>query len=843
MKVMDLAVAVFIAAMTGAAIAAVKPGENIVLNGRLEADQVDMPLNWVSDIGKPAPKWLPSGGPGGIPAIRFSADAGAGERCYRQNGLGASSNGTYRISCWARTKGFKAKMAGCVLTNLGWSKSAGPKEFPENSDWTKYEVTFRCFPSAFGNYGLIVFVSGFTGEIDFADIRMEAVDEAAFRETKRSILQQAAEKPRFVPWSPLLYDIDRTDPKIRFRFFGKPLETRDGYEAVLTLDGRTVTLPLGQYLDFTLPGPKPEGMFTLALRDRAGGTNVCEKTFPYGLADHPKVSTAGHRKLNNLVTEVLAADLKGAAAESFDFATVRQGWVFLRVSAAAKDGFLVTVDGQEVMDRDAYMMETVRYIPAGRHKLVVRNASAGRMVVRSIGHVYTYCPGHKSNVDAGDVQWKWEFQKKYAVPAITTYHGGHLEDDEIRWLNRQGRIALNFFHTAQVKTGEELVALMEKAAGMNDWRFGGDVLDEQSFGRPTELAAVTDGIWQYMVKHPENARFPASATIGKPCNEAVDQDYFAACANLCHGHGGIDIEAYYRTKATEEEAKKYLLDYGGDIVSKYREWYPLAIGSTFVGLGTFTQMPTCSLIHHPEVDYKRFLDLQMHAIATEPVFEGIGGVGYWGSYYGDEEFNRWAYMILRHYAIEGRTDLPSDALGFRYNPDHVLNGDFRGTFAPWTVEGDVVLDRKDGMGWNSLRRYGGSGDLGDTFACFRRGESPNRIRQALKGLVPGRRYKLQLALFDAKDMKSDVNEGKRIPLAVRLGRNTEIDEDLSWVWVDDHRPAGNNYNNVKFGKVSVQQIVFRAKAETVGVEISDAEAEPGRELGVNSISVNPYFED
>ena len=62
-----LAAAVFSA---GFAIAAVKPGENLLLNGRLEADQVDFPPFWKSNsLSKEYLKWYPGGGPDGLPYI------------------------------------------------------------------------------------------------------------------------------------------------------------------------------------------------------------------------------------------------------------------------------------------------------------------------------------------------------------------------------------------------------------------------------------------------------------------------------------------------------------------------------------------------------------------------------------------------------------------------------------------------------------------------------------------------------------------------------------------------------------------------------------------------------
>ena len=60
-------------ACAGVCPAAVEPGENIVLNGALEADQAALPPFWNV---KPQERisWKPSGGPDGRPYVSISSD-------------------------------------------------------------------------------------------------------------------------------------------------------------------------------------------------------------------------------------------------------------------------------------------------------------------------------------------------------------------------------------------------------------------------------------------------------------------------------------------------------------------------------------------------------------------------------------------------------------------------------------------------------------------------------------------------------------------------------------------------------------------------------------------------
>ena len=65
------AVAILALMVFAAAFAAVSPGENILSNGKLEADQTDYPICWSVFIrDRKLVKWMPSGGPDSLPHFR-----------------------------------------------------------------------------------------------------------------------------------------------------------------------------------------------------------------------------------------------------------------------------------------------------------------------------------------------------------------------------------------------------------------------------------------------------------------------------------------------------------------------------------------------------------------------------------------------------------------------------------------------------------------------------------------------------------------------------------------------------------------------------------------------------
>ena len=116
--------------------AAVKPGENILANGALEADQTDFPIGWhVSSDSKKFVKWMPSGGPGALPYFRLESTSSEPQGAtIRQTGVNLASNGLYRLSAKVRTKNFQCKSAGVIVINHGWKQSRTVGTIPKDTD-------------------------------------------------------------------------------------------------------------------------------------------------------------------------------------------------------------------------------------------------------------------------------------------------------------------------------------------------------------------------------------------------------------------------------------------------------------------------------------------------------------------------------------------------------------------------------------------------------------------------------------------------------------------------------------------------------------------------------------
>ncbi len=817
-----------VALVSMAALGEVKRGENVLLNGRFETDQTELPLYWAVNAPKDVITWRPAEGPGGTPCMSFRNSAGRKtEVTLRQYGIQLVSNALYRVSVRVRTRNFKSRNHGAVAINNGWYWADGVRNFPANTDWTLMSREFRAKASSNGQYSMAVYAIDFSGELDVADFRLEALDEAALKGTVPSGSDEASKRPRLVPWNTKLREIPCASRQVAFRGFGK---LPSNCMLAVEVDGKTVRAPLESVrapVTLTLPeGLAANGMLTV--RIEAAGQVLCSEPFAYRLID--PVETHGHRRLNNFVTEVLRAKGDG----DYSFTVTRDSWVF--VSAKARE---VRIDGQQVIDAETPRGETFRHLAYGRHSLSVKGAAVeAPVVVRQIIEIFNYCPGANSFVKENR-PYDWDFQRRYVHPAVTTQNGGNVPSEHRAWFRRQGYWWLANLGTTGLKDDDDLLRRLTSARGMTQPEYDGLTCDEQFFGQPGMLDRYIHGLKTYA--NPAQ-KLIYTWIVGKPGTPGVDHEFLSASREASGGRGKVLFEAYCRTRATETEARDYLRDFVVDTVQRYCQWCPGIESSVGVAFGNFNQMPVITLVHHPEVDFKYYLDMQVQLAATDPAFKDLGLVGYWGSYYGDRELHRWSFALMRHYCVEGNTELLSKRHGFRYLPGHLRNGDFRGSLEGWSVVGDVKTDTHRGFGGKNLNRWGGSGGLGDTFAVFTRGESsPNRLSQPIRGLVPGRKYCLQFASFDVDDVKKHRIAPRQFGIRATLGQAAEIDPVDTWLHID-RRNKGRYAFNDGVARINLRHVVFTARASEIPLTFDDEAAKPGEHLGINSVSLNPFFE-
>ena len=835
-----------------AAFAAVEPGENLLANGTLEADQAEFPPFWSTDGNtRRCFKWHPSGGPDGLPYISVHAEKTPDVR-LRQFGMDLVKDGRYRISMKVRTKGFSSgSHTGVMLVNSGlWRSTAGVLSLPRDTagEWRRVSEEFKCFAADDG-YMVLVHVTNQKGELDFADIRLEAVDELALAKSGLSKMVSCEKRPRIVPLPPLLAKIPADDPRMTFRFFGELAKPDGEYDVFATVDDWRTAVPLSRGdMKVPLPAGATNGVVTVGVEEKATGRAMTARKYNFRVVRaRGRDGVRPSRRLNNLCSEVLSATLEAGGTNRFAFAMPRDGWAYASVvpraslgrDAGTRDACpCLRIDGREVINPSTPRLETFRLLSAGEHELEVAGVEDGRVVVREIAEILNYCPGVNSHVKENP-PYDWEFNERYVLPAVTTQLGGDVPKEHLDKFCRRG---FKWAQNMDLTGGEAkmMVEKLSKCKGMSDPSMYGVACDEQNYADVAAIDAYANGLWTYdLEKRPVRPIY--TWAYGKATQGPVCFDFLSACMNVGEGRGKLVREHYISTRETEDEEYKYIRNAVGATFETYRRMMPEAMGALGLVFGNFNQVPILSIVHHPEVDYKYALDMQMNYAANDPLFSGLGLIGYWGSYYADDELHRWSFALMRHYVVEGCTNMLSEAYGFRYRPDHVLNGDFRGTLEPWSAKGVVHTDEHASFASRSQNRWGGNGGVGDTFAVLvRREGEASSLSQTLKGLVPGRKYCLQFATFDVKDVKANRIAPRRFGISATLSGGARIDKSLSWVHVDE-RVKGRYAVNDGVARINLHHTVFTAKAAEVELTLDNRAAAPGEELGVNDVSVNPYF--
>ena len=840
---------IFNVAVFSGAFGAVEPGENLLLNGALEADQVEWPSGWRKNRVE-ALTYRPSGGPEGRGCVSFrskSCDDVAGEIGTWQSGYRLYAGAKYKMSALVRTSGFSGVQGGIVAVNERSKENAGIVSVPSdtNGKWVRLDRVFSAPGKPGDTYTIVAKAERFQGEFDVTDIRLEAVDSVALEKTERLAVLSAQHELKVLPFSPVLARIPRHSPRVEFRAFGslpKGVNAED-CEVMLQRDGcgDVTRVPLDMKKEMFLDVPRSssvtQGWFTVSIAQR-NGKKLFSERWRYRLRDVPRHLDEG-RKLNNLCYELVRSEYPVRSGRAiYRFPMCRDGWVFIKAGSGGGDVAVRLDGGKTVIDPSVPHGETFRYLEEGRHSIEVTGAVSRLtdIVVRRIVEIFNYSPCTMPVVRENGA-YDWDFCEKYVFPAMTTANGGGMSGERFKEFRERGFHRLGSIGTVGAPA-DLLVKKLTEAESFARKGYDGVTCDELNFALAKDVCEFAKGLGGY-----EKKRMPRhniyAWVYGKPVTPGIDEMFFANCVNAGLGGGRVLYEFYCRTWPQESEALSFFRARLVDGIRRYRQIYPISPASTGVILGNFNLAPVISIHHHPEVCFKRHLDLQVQMIATDPALEGIGTVGYWGSGKADEEINRWSFALMRHYVVEGRTDLLSDRLGFSYRPNHILNGDFRGRLDPWKCKGCVKVDNIKDFVKTCQNRWGGS--VEDYFAAFpARTKSVAALSQTAKGLVPGRMYKLRYMTFDVKDVRAKKFNPRKFGIAASVGDGAVVDPALTWTHVDK-REKGMYAHNNNCARVNLGQIVFTATKPETEIVFSNEPAAPGEELGINYISLLPYY--
>lgn len=817
----------------GFAEAKVPVGEEMLLNGKLEADQLAFPPYWNAREG--TVRYLKDGGPDGLAALRIEPGRRDEVSC-NQSGLQTASNGLYRLRLRYRAK--DAAFGTCKIGIYAgrWERFDGFPLPGGTCDWQTIErtVTAIDYPRA-NTHSLVFYTIGLRkGFVEFADISLTPADGRTAAETNPSSLAEAARQIRLVPLAPRLDEIPRVKRTVAFRFFGALPEGVSEAGCVAHFDfgaAGAVELQLTREpMRLVIPAAAAGGEMTATVRAKATGEELFRRVFPYGFKVALRHPTPG-RRLNNLCTEIFREKLP-AGRRTFAFGCERRAWHYISAPGT------VTLDGVVVADDTFPRHETLRELAPGDHELVFDLPKGGEAVVRRVSEILNYCSG-VGNPIAEYGTFDWAFVKRHVVGAVTTHNCPRFKTENAE-LRRLGGLLLPQFISSNLASADDFVRRAEDSWGLRKGTsYDGVTADEQYLAQSDIMNRYADGLWRTRDSEPARQRRLYSWFVGNPAVEGVDHDALSAAVNATYGKGKALYEMYFSTRATEADARAHIRTRLHETLAKYERFCPGILSRLGFIFGNFNTTTFITLWAHPQVDYKYYLDLQWQALATDPAFDGIGTTGYWGSQDADEELHRWSFMLTRHYVIEGRTDLLSDAYGLGFC-GLVADGDFTEGLARWRTTDGVGPMTIPGLGGNAQSRWGGTEGNGDTCAAFPEKEEgrTSSVSQRLSGLVVGRLYRLTFCSFNVADMLARRKNLYRHGVIADLGAGAEPDAARSFLSVENKARSSNNGGAAR---VNLHVVTFRATRPETLLTISDAEAKAGDRLGVNFISVNPYI--
>jgi hypothetical protein len=842
--------------LSSAAHAAVTEGENLLTNGGFDADQAAFPDAWrpayASRTSAKNVVFDRTGGPAGkTGSIVLRGDGTTpSEVSVGQQGLILVAGETYKLSAYIRTKGFRSRHAGLVVMDNGWTAEVGLRGFPADSGWTPMEKTFAVMSSSDKTYGVSMFAEDLSGEIGFADLKLVAMSAAARAGSSTQLSNVVA--PRLVPWQPLLNRIPRANPRLALKFYGTLPEKQEAYECLVTLVGNAIpqqAVPLKNGSIVVSLAGLPCGDFSMeaVVRHRQTRATVLERVYPISIVEIPATERGSTKQLNNLVAELLNQPVRGTSQpQAFRFVNPRDGWVFVGLTTRTPAlGLTVKIDGRDTaITATAGRLEAFRELAMGEHHLTVTgNASAARLVVRSIPEIFANPP-----YEAGQVKengsYGWGYWKRHVLQALTTVNSSPPPGDAGAAAKALGlRFLSDFAAASGTDDPANMQAALESTPGMTQPRFDGFASDELFFDEaPGIFDAYTKALWR--LADPEH-RLIYTWINGRPSIRSLHTDFMSACLNASKGRGRLLFEAYCHPQTDEKAFAAYLDGRITETLRSFRAFFPNAVAGTGIILGPFNQIPIITQEYDPAVDPKYWLDMQVHLIANSPEAVGLAATGYWGLRYCDEEMVRWAFMLMRHYAVEGHKDMLSARYGYKYNPGFLKNCDFADGMAGWVsspaAAGSIRTETIPHYAESSEGRYRG-GTMGDTVCVMtRNADKPNRIGQTAHGLEVGKAYCLQFVTADRQDVTGKVYNPRRYGIDAELA-GAEILADRSYVHVDTRQGVGGEREQTNIGKVNLNHIVFRAKSPTQVIAFNDEKANPGEELIMNYVQLTPYLE-
>jgi len=558
---------------------------------------------------------------------------------------------------------------------------------------------------------------------------------------------------------------------------------------------------------------------------------------------------ASLKVLNNFVTELLSQPVPADASQDLAFLNPRDGWVFVALSNCADGNPTARIDdGPPLVWRvnpETGAFEAMQWLHEGEHRLRVESPVAAQLDVRAVPELaYCYYPATPLIAAFGD--YDWAFCQRHVLPHVNALvtSGGFAPDEFETW-RKEGRFwisnaTLPGLGRTEPPTVDEAYGIWSQNPGVTEPGYAGLIVDEF-----LSDGAAHYGAWTGAVRRLDARPDFANRTFYAWCGTLSDHPQsYAFCRYLMDKRHRFVWERYLHEYPTPEEARRAMYREVQYPFKKWRETMPGIEQLMVVCLGYLCAPPETQNLN-PAVDYQVFLDMQFRFLATDPTFFGLYGLMEYSTRYADEESLRYAHKLYRHYCIDGnRTPLTRDP----YVLPHLKNPDFAEGLDGWTVEaaepGAIGIDRMEGF--SHLQGRYPKVEEGDQFCLMKRSaEAPNRVRQTIRALEPGRLYSLKLIAADI----GQLHEKQSIGLHVDIDGVEKLDKyGFEYVYPSCYSHEVGPYTRENPAYFQFHRLVFRAASETAKLTISDwasptsPEGPAGQAIAFNFVEVQPFHE-
>ncbi len=601
----------------------------------------------------------------------------------------------------------------------------------------------------------------------------------------------------------------------------------------------------------------------------------------FAAASEAKTLFAGEKKLNNLVSELLEVSSVRKSSQPFTFKRASDGWVLVSSTSSGKGTFRVVLDNASRADAvivhgagDPKLAEAMRYLTKGQHQIQVEcqgSVRIDKLVVKAIPELIHCGLGFDPAIKSYGL-YDLNFLKRDVLPNVTTLIvpqsiklSTSVIDD---WHGQGKRFVAEAGINSEAKTADDHFkywsGFYERVPFLD-----GIIINEFIVNNPAIRPGMTISPERQKRMEQEQQRHEVYAQALKQLR--ADDRYKDKMVYAYVGGSGkklnqemigtnlirtiidcdyrVALERYLHEMSSEKGSKDALQTFV-DGIADWEAKEPGVKKQMVIAFGLFS-MPPGGINKQPNVDYHVWMDQQMNVVANHPVMTGMGGLEWWTSSLADEETVRFVGKLYRHYALEGKINmLTRDPLFLT----HVQNTDFENGLEGWTLHpaetGSIEAKRFPRYGriegrFMGLGRPPDPEHIGDTFLWMKRSaKEPNTFSQTIKDLQPGRLYSMKMFSCDYNDLVNP--KAKKMEEAAKFIGQVVIEG----VDLDTKRSFTEMYASTPEPRIPVwityHWKVFRAKAATAKLKVSDWPSEPGagfgQEQAFNFLEIQPYHE-